>query len=336
MKFTGKVPNTLWKTYLYSLFVAENPRYRSLSSQEGSYISTCSTLNNVHLLPQRSEEWKQARRSISHNIVSTASTIGCMLGLYEPLSAEAVGIPSYMASHEKVLSLIQKEPPLHSESTEINFSWGNEHESNGLKTLLDSDYLNMQYPGFTLEESGLWPLDICNITERQSLVIGASFDGILIHNGNPIGIAEIKCPSPFIWDKELQEYRYRKPIPYRYIYPLHLVQTQIQLLIAEHLFLTPMRSFFASWTPTGGTSLFDIKHYKEYTYLMCILIERFRDEFLSKGIEPCENYWHQKEHPVYTSYQRFLSLTRELSTSTSPITTVSSFVQGGGNLFLDE
>lgn len=339
MRFSGKTPNTSWKAYPINMLILQNQRFIPLDNGYGSYVSLCETPNQIHLIPQRTDEWKKARQgvikdNVLHPIMCTASVVGYMLGFCEPKSVEILGLPSWMISHDRVVSQLEKRALSISGSTQVNFTWGNEHEPNALKTLLDCRYLNDRYPNFTIEESGIWPINIS--TDSDPLYIAASFDGILVHEGSPKSILEVKCVSPFSLDRESQLYQYRKPIPYESIYPLYVGQTQKQLLIAERSFNTSINTIFGSWTPTANTSLFDISHNTEYTSLMCTLLKQMRDEFIITGADIPENFWHNEDHLVYKEYQRFLYLTKEMSDNARSVSTVPSFVYGGGNLFLDE
>lgn len=295
MKFTGKTPNTYWKSI-------SRKDYGTRVTQ----VSSFSSPGDTHLLVQGSEEWKEARK----NTFCTASALGSLLGLGWGKD--------------------QRE-----ESKEVNMSWGRNHEANGLKSILDDPYLERQYPGFTIEESGLWTLDISCDQGEKPLLIGASFDGILVTKDDsgrsiPRCLLEIKCPCPFFWKEDIQEYSYQKRLPASSIHPAYIAQIQMQLLIATKVFQrdtygeqSPLTCLFVSWTPSGGTSVFRVPYCPEYAFLLTsFLLQKKRAESLTE--DECIN-----SRDILRLQEDLLSRTREMSEKIVPERYIFSATSSG-------
>lgn len=274
-----------------------NPKYKSLSKCDSNCIFFWKDQDNHYSYPQRSDEWKDFRSTI----VFPSSDISTYLGLSEFLTAEYLNMPIWMISHDRVVNLVKKEEFNPPHNVQVNLDWGIYHENNATQTVLSSIYLDQKYPSFKIAESGIWH------TKYNNFNVGSSFDGIIVYHDKPVCLYETKCISPYKYDRYSQEYRYQDPLPHTYIPAQYYVQMQMQLYLAsKHLDKDIDTNYMISWTPSYGTHMIQMKRNDNLIQMILDLLDHFYTEFIDVRKDVPENFWWNKDHPVYNLYMDFL------------------------------
>ncbi|KAG2377664.1 hypothetical protein C9374_009180 [Naegleria lovaniensis] len=218
-KFEGASPNVKWKAIYHEQVLEEFPtRYIPLE-----YLDEYTPVieDNSHLVPQRSQRWRELRQNRL-----TASNISRALGFFNPKAAKKLGLSfsqnsnelttgemyKSLLSREELRTLFKmsdedieklKNPTLSEESYDeivkrVFTEWGSLHELNCVSTLLESDLLDKDV---TFCETGFYVITekrLLKVFTQQELEeyqlsfekippLGASPDGLLKKLSNSNG-----------------------------------------------------------------------------------------------------------------------------------------------------
>jgi hypothetical protein len=349
-KFTGDIPNTLWK----KRDLVCNRFYPLTKQEDYTYPSQ---------MIQGAKEWDAIRKNMY-----TGSIIAGILGYFEPKTIKILGLPAYYydpgrcrkkwAFHTKkdikfkyvddTSKIPEPKPddtvvyqvPLQ-DITKIRFRWGHEHEDTAIQHFLSI------YTGIEIYDTGIWtvkdiyaptqnaPLDpqgrrfLEEIIANTSLPkIGASPDGIGIENGERVNI-EVKCKCVFQDERKEElrgtngKYLYRKAKPHIDIPDYYFTQIQFEMMMSM-----TRKTYFISWTPTGGMHVFIIYINEDFCREILHFIKRFDDDFVKTGKQPHLNFFNED-----TRYMTLLNMAKKLKKEVALPLFYKNETYGGGDIF---
>lgn len=231
---------------------------------------------------------------------------------------------------------------------EVYMSWGRNHEMNALRDFL------IHFDSLGVKECGLYSRDV----EGVEWKMGAMPDGIIYPaNGNedgdgdddsamiePIGVLEIKCPTPFIYSYDRGEFMFVKRKPFDRIPVYYMPQLQMEMA------MTGLdQCIFVSWTPERGMTVFHV----DYDPLYFEDMIRFENTFYERYVKPVVSWYdsgncgsercHVPEIPHdyllgEEGYEKFLERTVRICQDNEPLSVLPSIVKSDTywTLFLRE
>ncbi len=352
--FRGKTPNIRWRELIMSIEIYDLLNYKPIDNPITEYNENIKKEDYPNVR-QRSEAWYELRRNKNNKKPTFgSSSVATLLGFFLPYVKDRFN--KKMKSWDKELQdfndLLSLKEIKFNESQQLLLDWGKNHELNG------SVAFAMMFENSKIQEVG------CYLIEREKYNIVVSPDGLDMDNIT----LEIKCPFPFGYDKENDEYYFNprkfphKKIPYYYI-----PQVQLQMHATGRKYC-----YFISYTPSNGTRIFQTYYNENYVNMLFDALDWLIENYLYKTVKnnPFENYideihkeYHEEiqknplkefedENPFeehkkkkYNKYDRLILATIDMSNiselkqyvsylSTEKFNKFASDFFVGGNLFL--
>lgn len=198
----------------------------------------------------------------------------------------------------------------------VRLSWGSHQEATSILTALN--YFWKRDPGVRVKEVGMCGAGLNSNQTDDSVLVGASPDGILCHSNGTIEVLEVKNHCPFVPASyvgedgrycpqfAVQQIPFRRPIT---VLPLYVPQLQMEMLCVGK---ECRSAVMVRQTASNGAAIMRMYRNDEWIEEMQYWLNRFQQDFVDKEVLPPTNFfWESKEDG--DRYKRFIEWTKEIS-----------------------
>lgn len=205
----------------------------------------------------------------------------------------------------------------------VRMGWGNAQEATSLLTALN--YFWKSDPGVRIKETGMCGAGLM-LNQTDSVLVGASPDGILCHSDGTIEALEVKNHCPFVTTGYIGEDESTGPhyavrqMPFRNptVPPLYVPQMMMEMLCIG----PECRSaVMVRQTATNGAVIMRMYRDDEWIDEMLYWLNRFQQDFVDRDILPPKDFFWDDDTDG-DRYKRFVEWTKDLSTQVEVLDTV--------------